>query len=298
MIYDNSFTLEEMMETAEGQMFTAKKRLRLIDAALTQHLDGHSRFRLLGAMAASLGWAVVFLLAYVCLNGHMPGLCRLALLGVSLLLVLSVMAGELVELKYYGAIFRAQKQLAEMRRRVEKAQNTLPTQLQAYLERRDAQWELPLDAGEPINQRASQVAEQLSGMERMDGGFLPAVKTVLYYAACAAWTVGGAYVMFSFAAASQLMEGISSGPLTVMMVAGMVIACIFEVLLARMIWAKTNCEVGNLTLLALAVGPVIFAAAIVLMLLVYAVILLILYAAAVIFDLGAVIVPLTLLWRA
>ena len=98
MIYDNSFTLEEMMETAEGQMFTAKKRLRLIDAALTQHLDGHSRFRLLGAMAASLGWAVVFLLAYVCLNGHMPGLCRLALLGVSLLLVLSVMAGELVEL--------------------------------------------------------------------------------------------------------------------------------------------------------------------------------------------------------
>lgn len=291
MIYDNSFTLEQMMETAQDQMTTIKKRLRSIDATLNQRLDGQNRLSLLGTVIASLGWVAAFVLVYVCLSGHLPQPYRLALLGVSLLLALFMIIDELVRIKYYGTILKARKRLSQLRRRVEKAQSNLAGHLQTYLEQQGARWELPLDAGTSINQEASKISARLSGLEALSSSFITGVKNILYYVVCAAWTAAGSYVIFGFVADSQFVEGLSSGTLTIMMAAAMVIACIFDALFARMVWAKTDCEVGNLTLLALAVGPVIFAVVIVAILIIYVVILVVLYIVATIFGIGAAVFP-------
>lgn len=280
MIYDNSFTLEQMMETARGQMTASQKRLRSIAAALDQRLEGQSRFRLLGGVLVSLGWAAVFVLAYVYSGRYLPRPYRLALLSASLLLALSMVIDGLLRIKYYGTILRARRRLVQMYRRVTKAQSTLAGGLQTYLARQGAQWELPLDAGASINQEAGRISAQLSGMEAFSTGFLPTVKTVLFYAACAAWTLAGAYVLFGFVPASIFAEGLSHSTLTVIMAAAMVIACCFEVLFARMIRARTDSDVGNLTLLALAVGPVIFAAVTILILIVYFIFIVVLCIAA------------------
>lgn len=280
MIYDNSFTLEQMMETARGQMAASQKRLRSIAAALDQRLEGQSRFRLLGGVLVSLGWAAVFVLAYVYSDRYLPRPYRLALMGASLLLALSMVIDGLLRIRYYGTILRARRQLVQMYRRVTKAQSTLAGGLQTYLARQGAQWELPLDAGASINQEAGRISAQLSGMEAFSAGFLPTVKTILFYAACTAWTLAGGYVLFGFVPASIFAEGLSHSTLTVIMAAAMVIACSFEVLFARMIRARTDSDVGNLTLLALALGPVIFAAATILILIVYFIFILVLCIAA------------------
>lgn len=283
MIYDNSFTLKQMMETAQDQMSKLQKRLLSIDAALKQRMDGRNRLNLLGALIASLGWAAAFVLVYVFLSGRLPQPYGMALLGVSLLLALFMIIDELIRIRYYGTILNARSQLVRMYRQVEKAQSTLAERLQAYLKQKDARWELPLDAGASINQEAGLISARLSGMEALSSGFITRVKNILYYVVCAAWTAAGAYVLFGFVAATQFVEGLSPGTLTIMMTAAMVIACMFDALFARRVWARTDCEVGNLTLLALAAGPVLFAAVIVVILIAYAVILLILYAAASIF---------------
>lgn len=297
MIYDNSFGLEQMLEEAQDQMAAAKKRLRSLDAALVKRLDGRNRLGLLGAVLFSVGWIAVFLVASVYLKGHLPEPLRLALLGVSLLLALSLIIDELIQISYYGSILNARTRLLQMRRRVDKAQKTLADHLETYLKRRDAQWELPLTVGSSINQTAGQISARLSGMEALSSTFLTAAKTVLYYAACVVWAAAGSYILFGLVVAFEFLEGLSPNTITIMMVASTVIACIFEALFARMIWAKTDCDVGNLTLLALALGPVIFAVVIALIWILYFVILLILYLVASIFGLGAVILPIHLQLR-
>lgn len=294
MICDNSFGLEQMLEEAQDQMAAAKKRLRSLDATLAKHLDGRNRLGLLGAVLVSMGWIAVFLAVYVYLKGHLPEPLRLALLGVSLLLALSLVVDELIQISYYGSILNARTRLLQMRRRVDKAQKTLAAHFETYLKRRDAQWELPLTVGSSINQAAGQIAARLSGMEALSSTFLTAVKTVLYYAACVVWAAAGSYILFGLVVAFEFLEGLSPSTITVMMVASTVIACTFEALFARMIWAKTNCDVGNLTLLALALGPVIFVVVIALIWILYFIILLILYLVASIFGLGAAILPVYL----
>lgn len=276
MIYDNSIRLDQMMGAAQNQMVAAQKRLDSIDAALKRRLGGRSRFKLLGAVVVSLGWAAAFLAAYLFLDGHIPEPGRLTLLGVSLLLVLFMLIDELLQMKYYGTILRAQRQLSQLYRRVDQAQDALTSHLQTYLEQRDAQWEYPLEAGNSVNQKAGQITARLSGMEKLSSRFLTTVKKILYYAACAVWTAGGSYLIFSLTAAFLFEDDLSPFTLAVMMTTAMVIACVFEILFARMIWGKTNCEVGNVTLLALAMGPILFDAVFAAILLVFIILLVIL----------------------
>lgn len=296
MIYDNGFGLEQMMDAAKDQMAAAKKRLHSLDTLLVARLDGRSPLSLLAGVLFSVGWIVVFLAAYACLKGHLPEPLLLALLGASLLLALSLVVDKLIQIKYYGSILNARTRLVQMHRRVSKAQKNLAARQQAYMERRFDQWELPLDASPSINQSASQIAERLSGMETLSSTVLTAVKTALFYAACVVWTAAGAEILFDLVVVFELLEGLSPSTITVMKIASTVIAVIFEVLFARMIWAKTNCDVGNLTLLALALGPIVFAVVIALIWIVFFIIVMIFGLAANIVGIDAAILPVQLLW--
>ena len=90
----------------------------------------------------------------------------------------------------------------------------------------------------------------------------------------------GSYALFDYVASFDFLDFEYDTVHTIMIIA-MVVACIIEILIAKMIWGMTNCEVGNVTLFATAVGPLIFVALILLVALVIVVVQIVLYIAGI-----------------
>ena len=280
MTFDKSFTLDQMMKDAQAQMTKTGERLNAIDATLNDRLGGRSRLGMLGAVIVSVAWGAAFLFAYCYFNAYIPEPFGLPLLGVSLALVVFVIIGDFVHLKYYGTILNAQERLTQLRSRVEMGQSGLPGNLRAFMDRRNAQWEMPLEAGSSINQEANQIEAQLAGMETLSSGLIAKIKDFLYYVTCIAWAGVGSYALFDYVASFDFLDFEYDTVHTIMIIA-MVVACIIEILIAKMIWGMTNCEVGNVTLFATAVGPLIFVALILLVALVIVVVQIVLYIAGI-----------------
>lgn len=283
MDFDSSFSLEQMMRDAQTQMNKTKERLDSIDNTATKQLVGHSRAGLVGAVLVSLLLAAALPFAY-CRYGHyMPEIyeelpVRLFLkimLGAALALVVFVAIGNLVELRYYGAILRARRRLSQLGGRVAKGQKSLSRKMEGFLERRGARWELPLKPGDSIDREAGRISARLAGMEALGGGFLAKLKTVLYYAVCIVWAVLGPYVVLTvFYVLTGRASGESSGssnsfeslgrifsPETMNILIIVLLAvgsCIAEVLIAAVVWFMTDKRVGNVTLLGLLPGLVVW----------------------------------------
>lgn len=253
MNFDNSFSLEQMMKAAQAEMSAIGQRLNAIDVMVNDHLGGHSRMSLLGAVIASAAWAAAFLFAYYRYGDRIPAPFGLLLLIVSLALVVFVMIGDFVQLKYYGVIFRAQNRLARLRGRLTMGQNALSNNLKVFQGRRSAQWEFPLEPGPSIDQEIGRIESQLSSLKVLSSGSIVRIRLFLYYAVCAAWAAAGSYALFDIVGSA--LGGLAHG---IMMVA-LVVACILEIVIAELIWDTTDNDVDNRTLLAIFAGPVTFA---------------------------------------
>lgn len=257
MDFDHSFSLEKMMGDAKSQMSMNKEGLNIVDNMAGEHLDGRSRLGLLGAVLVSLVWAVAFLLAYHYFGHYIPEvhgfpLGRL-LLGVSLALVAFVLIGNLVKLKYYGTILSARRRVARLLDRVTKHQKAMPGNLQVFLNQRSAQWELPLKVGSSIDREASRISARLSSMETLSNSFIVKLKLFLYYLACVVWTAVGGYTLIAFDG------GMDNTAMDILILVALTVdTCIIETTIARAVWSATDEEVGNVTLLAILPGPVIF----------------------------------------
>lgn len=280
MNFDTCFTLDQMMEDAQKRMTRTVERLHAIDQTLNSRLGGRSRLSLVAALVISAAWAAAFLYAYNYFKEYIPEPYGLILLIVSLVLVAFVIIGDFVHLKYYGAILNAQTQLTQLRSRAEIGRGALAESTRVFMARRNAQWEMPLEAGLSISQEAGQIEAQLANMESLSSGFIAMTKNILYYTACIAWTVVGSYALFDFVANEEPFN-ISESTLYAIMIVLMVIACIIEVLIAKMVWGKTDCDVGNITLLAVIAGPIVFVALAALAVLVVMIVTAVLYIAAI-----------------
>lgn len=292
MNINNSFSLDEMMKTAQTQMIETRKRVGAVDNMANQSLGGRSRAGLLGAVVVSLLWAGAFLFAYRYFGHYIPEVYELPLglilLGLSLVLVAFVLISDFVQLKYYGAIIKAQDRLARLDSRLAMGQGSLSNNLQVFRERRRAQWELPLEAGPPIEQEANLISSQLSGMAALSHGFIAKAKTFFYYAACLAWTVVGSYTLLALLADRDPISSTEDME-RLLLLAAMVVACIIELLIAKAIRNRTDEDVGNVTLLALFIGPAVFVAIILLAMLIIGLLEVIIELAAIIIGIACVL---------
>lgn len=292
MNLNSSFSLDEMMRTAQTQMIKTRERLGSIAKTADEHLGGRSRGTLLGAVAVSLIWAGAFLAGYLYFGHYLPQFngipLGLVLLGVTLALVAFVVIGNLAQLKYYGTILSARDRLNRLDSRLAMGLSSLPNNLQVFRERRRAQWELPLDAAPPIEQEAGLIASQLAGMDALSHGFIAQAKKFLYYAACIVWTVVGSYTLLALLADRDPITSTEDLERIGLLVA-LVIACIIEMLIAKTIRNRTGEDVGNVTLLALFIGPVVYIALILLAMLVIALLQVIIEIAAIIIGIACVL---------
>lgn len=103
----------------------------------------------------------------------------------------------------------------------------------------------------------------MTSMESLKTGFLNGAKNVFYYAAVVMITIAGCVALFP--TGGEIMTGISGESLsgdtiTTLNVIALIIVGVGEVILAKLVWSKTDCVVTNTTLFIMALGPVAFLA--------------------------------------
>ena len=154
---------------------------------------------------------------------------------------------------------------------------------------RENGWYYPLTAGTSIYEEAALIEETMNSMESLKGGLINGLKNFLYFTVVISITGVGSWALFGTAA--QIISGIygksmDSDILMTLCIIALLIVEVGEVILAKIMWGKTECSVTNITLLMAPSGPVLFlalitVAAVIVMLVVMAVSVVIALAAAV-----------------
>ena len=300
MTFDNSFTLLNMREEAQKQFTQAGERINDIENTLTERLGGKTKNGIIGTIAVSLLWGATYMFAFPYVQGSMlegmfnvfpVAITYLPKIGLalSLALVAAIVIGQLLQLKYYGVIFKVQAQLAMMKRRIDMGSIAFEDNTRWFMECRRNQWEQPLQPGSSIIDETRWINAQLSGLESINSGLIHKLKNVLYYLVCIIWTFAGSCGLFDWACELLYSADLSYSTSSVISKIAIVVACFVELLVAKSVWGKTDCSVGNLTMIATLLGPVVFALLSLLVFLVIIVVQIVIAIAAVVIGIVCVL---------
>ncbi len=259
MTVENNAALEKMMRQAQERFDRTGKSLDALSAAVDSRAGGRTRAGLTGAIAGTLFWAAAYGLACYIVSGRIPVLLTAAAAAASVLLVVLMVADDVVQLRYYGMIFDVREKLLQLKTQLNLSRSALESNLRAFQSARTSGWELPLQAGPPVDAAAGQIDMQLSDIETLHTELLERAKNILYYLTCLVWTGAGSWAVYDAASPRLLSEGVPQGWIDGGMIILAVIATAASVLAAKAMWSQTRCAVNNLTLIAAAAGPAAFA---------------------------------------
>jgi len=259
MNFQNSFTLKKMQSDAQDRFSRVSGKIDTVADTLKRRLGGKSRGALVGGFVISIVWAIAYCILYAVMREANHPLVTLVTLGTSVLLVVFAIIGNVVSLSYYGAILNAEAKLGKLRNRVESAKRSLSADMTNCMSRGASGWEMPLQPGSSVEEEVRKIESSLSGLEKVSGGFVNGVKNVLYYIATVGWTVAGSFLFYQLLL-PLVEDEVSDKTANIVFYIAMLIACVGAVIVAKLIWGKTECSVKNLTLLGTLNGPVVFLA--------------------------------------
>lgn len=257
MNFQNHIQLKKMRNDAQDRLSRTAEKIDAAADTLKQRMGGASRGSLIGGFVVNILWAAAYCVLYALVRRFCHPLAALVTLGVSLLLVLFCVIGNVASLSFYGAILNAESRLGKLKSRVESAKRSLGGDLNACMARSAEGWEQPIQPGEPVEEELRRIESATAGMEAVSGGFVNGVKNVLYYVSTVCWTVSGAFLGYELLL-PLVEDDVSEKTANVVFVIAMLVACVGAVIAAKLIWGGTGCRVKNLTLLGTLNGPVVF----------------------------------------
>lgn len=253
MNWEQTIDFQPMREEAAREFGRLTGQLDRTRSNLESRMNGNSTAAILGGILLS----ILYLAAYLYLYGlgrtriGIPYLALGALISGAAL-ILTMVLDSLIRLGYYGGIQRHLDQINRLIAGLKKSESALDKDLGDYSVADLRNWDLSLNGKESISGQAERIESAVSGMESLHRGFLNGLKNVLYYVTCLVWAAAGSLALFEIA---RRFVDVSQGWLY----AGAGAACVAEILLARLLWSKTGCEVRSLTVLATFAGPLLFA---------------------------------------
>ena len=84
---------------------------------------------------------------------------------------------------------------------------------------------------------------------------MPAINTIQLNRGLSRWFILQTFIMLGISG-----EELSNGTLEVLNIIALVLIEIVEIILAKMLWSRTDCSVNNVTLLITALGPLAYLA--------------------------------------
>ena len=263
MNFSENISLQKYVDSANKQFNETESRLSKIEGSFATRMDGKSVGGIIGAIFGTVTWLAVFGVFFYCIYGLVNSTLHMVCLIASLALIGSLLLDEIISLSYYGKVSSYKSSISQLRNRVSIGRSTIKANQDTYMKSRANGWNHSLTAGESIPEEATSIETTMNGMASLTGGFINGLKNFMFFTVVIAITLVGCMALFGTAA--QIMTGISgesigADTLNTLCIIGMLITVIGEVILAKIVWSKTDCSVTNATLFIAMVGPVMFLA--------------------------------------
>lgn len=290
MTFSENISLQKYADSANQKFNESESRLSQIEGSFQTRMNGKTTGSLVGAMFGTVCWLVAFCVFFWYIRGYVDNTIGLICFGISLALVASLIIDEIISFSYYGKISSYKNNITQLKNRVSVGRSSIKSNQDTFMKSRANGWRHPLSVGTSIPEEAASIESTINGMESLKGGFINGLKNFLFFTFAIAITAVGSWALFG--TAGEIMTGISGediGGDTIMTlcVIGLLITVVGEIILAKMVWGKTDCSVTNTTLFITTVGPVMFLA---LVLVATLLVMLVMWAIAIVIAIGAVVI--------
>ena len=285
MYLDQNIKINSMADVARKTFDSTDKRLEEIESNFHSKMRGRTMVGIIGSFIGTAFWIAAFGYAAYYLYDQMNSTMFLITIGAVGLLMLVMLIDEGMNFKYYGKVSSYGSSVSQLRSRVRVGRETISANADAYLKTKDKGWNCSLEVGESIPDEATIIEGTMSSMESLKNGFLSSSKTGLYFIVAILITIVGSMALLP--TVSEWLYNffeLSSGILQTLCWIAMIVVCVGEFFIAKMVWSWTDCDVNNITIFGAIVGPLAF---IVLSLAGSAIVALIMIIATIVFYLAA-----------
>ena len=263
MNFSENISLQKYADTANQKFSETENRLSQIAGSFETRMNGKSKAGIICSMFATICWAVAVCVFFGYIRGYVDGTLYLICLGIALALLVTLFIDEIVNFSYYGKISSYGDNINQLKNRVSIGRSSIKSNQDTFMKSRSNGWHHPLSAGTSIPEEAASIESTINGMESLKGGFINGLKNFLFFTFAIAVTAVGSWALFG--TAGEIMTGISGesidyDTINTLCIIGLLITVVGEVILAKMVWSKTDCSVTNTTLFIAAVGPLLFLA--------------------------------------
>lgn len=283
MNFSENISLQKYADTANQKFSETENRLSQIAGSFETRIK--SKAGIIGSMFGTICWAVAVCVffGYSCSLRiffgyivYVDGTLRLICLGIALALLGTLLIDEIISFSYYGKISSYRDNINQLKNRVSVGRSSIKSNQDAFMKSRSNGWRHPLSAGTSIPEEATSIESTINGMESLKGGFINELKNFLFFTLAIAVTAIGSWALFGVAGgimteiSGEIMTEISGESNAYDMIDNLCILCLLttvfgEILLAKLVWSKTDCSVTNTTLFIALVGPLLFLALIAIM---------------------------------
>lgn len=263
MNFSENISLQKYADTANQKFSETENRLTQIAGSFETRMNGKSKAGIIGSMFGTICWAVAVCVFFGYIGGYVDSTLHLVCLGIALALLGTLLIDEIISFSYYGKISSYRDNINQLKNRVSVGRSSIKSNQDAFMKSHSNGWRHPLSVGTSIPEEATSIEGTINGMESLKGGFINGLKNVLFFTFAIAITAIGSWALFG--TAGEIMTGISGESIDYdtinnLCIIGLLITVVGEIILAKMVWSKTDCSVTNATIFIAAVGPLLFLA--------------------------------------
>lgn len=268
MNFDKSIKIDRYTKEANQRFDETQRRLSAIEDSFYTRADGKTVGGMVGSMIGTVVWLAV-LIAGAYFVRDMVDRRLLWITAVTAgLLLLSMFIDHVMDFFYYGKIVSNQKIIAAMQSMVQNGKSLIGSNRDAFMAAGASGWNYRLNVMPSIPGAATAMEIAMSRMKTVQKESVNISKNFLFYATVVAITVVGGITFFPFGrlivawARSTIggAESFSADTVTIFSAGVLVVAGILEILLAKYVWSRTDCNVTNATLFIALLGPILFLA--------------------------------------
>ena len=249
-------------ESARKEFSETQTRLSEIEGSFRSRMDGKSIGSLVGSLIGTLFWLGAFLVgAYYARKTGMNELLLKIAFYSSMALILAKVIDVIVNFSYYGKVNSYLNEVRQLQNRVGSGEKAMRKNQEAFQRAKEKGWDYRLKAASSVPGEVKKLLGRTSALESLNKGFLNGLKNFLFFVTVIAVAAAGCLALFPFLThkiITMTHGAIEVSTLHYLLIAAAVIVGIFSIILARLIWSKTDCEVTNVTLLAMPIAPAVF----------------------------------------
>lgn len=256
--------------SARKQFSDAKNSLNNVQHGFYSRMNGRTMTGIIFSLIATLLWAgayvygIMYAVENLLLEKLFSADVEMWIMNIAAALILTlllfVFTDNVISWVYYGQISTSRQKILRLQQRITDGENTIDKNAQAFAAAQKDGWNFPLKAGASIPKEAADISLAAQNVRALKNGFINTMKNILFFAATVIVSAAFCVAMAEHAQDLFFRWGGEDYDEAVKIVCYVVlgIVCIGEIILAKLVWSATDCEVTPLTLLILLVPPVAF----------------------------------------